>query len=96
MSNRFIIDCNGIIDTWKSTGKCEDKLTLSEICKTLNELDGISDKNLEEYKHIARLEKENDILKFKLESVQKLLERMKCYIWDIEMIIDERKKKGES
>lgn len=41
MSDRFIIDCYGIIDTSKElTGKCEDdKLSWRELCGVLNELD---------------------------------------------------------
>ena len=47
---RFIIDCNGIIDTWNSpNGNCNDKLTWKELCNTLNEL----------YEENERLKKEN-------------------------------------
>ena len=82
MSNRFIIDCNGIIDTWNSNGKCEDKLTWKELCDTLNELDSIADEKLDEYELIVKLQKENQNLRIKLADLRALLTKIKH---DVEM-----------
>lgn len=69
MSERFIIDCNGIIDTWNSTGKCEDRLSWAELCETLNTLDEIADDKFDNYEYVVKLEKENLSLKRKLCSI---------------------------
>lgn len=59
-NKRFIIDCYGIIDNLKATNKgtCEDILSWSELCDTLNQLDKPADENLDEYKLIVELESE--------------------------------------
>ena len=75
---RFIIDCYGIIDTWKSnTGKCEkDKLSWTELCETLNQLNKYANNSLEEYQYIVsieeknrRLQRENDELRNTLKQI---------------------------
>ena len=78
--SRFEID-HGI---WEN-GKM---LSWMELCDTLNHLDQLADENLDEYEYIVSLKKENDSLKFKLESVQLLLEKVKDYIDDIESLIE--------
>ena len=76
MSDRFFIDCNGIIDNWKRpNGDCRDILTWAELCNTLNELDEIADNNLDEYEYITRLEKENQYLKLKLSALSDLIHK---------------------
>lgn len=90
MSDRFFIDCNGIIDNWKRTnGDCSDILTWSEICDTLNELDDIAENSLDEYKLIVELQDENQRLKLKLTAVQELLQRIKDYQEDMELILND-------
>lgn len=90
MSDRFFIDCNGIIDNWKRTnGDCSDRLTWSEICDTLNELDDIAENSLDEYKLIVELQDENQRLKLKLTAVQELLQRIKDYQEDMELILND-------
>lgn len=90
MSDRFFIDCNGIIDNWKRTNKdCSDILTWSEICDTLNELDDIAENSLDEYKLIVKLQDENQKLKLKLTAVQELLQRIKDYQEDMELILND-------
>ena len=90
MSDRFFIDCNGIIDNWKRTnGDCSDRLTWSEICDTLNELDDIAENTLDEYKLIVELQDENQRLKLKLTAVQGLLQRIKDYQEDMELILND-------
>ena len=77
MSGRFIIECNGIIDTWNSNGKCEDRLTWKELCDTLNELDSIADEKLDEYELIVKLQKENQDLRIQLADLRALLAKIK-------------------
>lgn len=90
MSDRFFIDCNGIIDNWKRTnGDCSDRLTWGEICDTLNELDDIAENSLDEYKLIVELQDENQRLKLKLTAVQELLQRIKDYQEDMELILND-------
>ena len=63
---RFIIDCYGIIDTYRElTGKCEDdRLSWDELCKTLNELYENVDTDIQKllFKN-KELEKENKRLR---------------------------------
>lgn len=92
MSERFIIDCNGIIDTWNSTGKCSDKMSWAELCDTLNHLDELCDDKYENYKYIVTLEKENLLLKRKLFDIQRLLLKTKDYFEDINSIINYKKR----
>ncbi len=88
MSERFIIECYGIIDTWNApSGDCRDKLSWSELCDTLNELDKIADDKLENYEYVTRLEKENLLLKEKIMSINALLLKVKDYADDMELII---------
>ena len=55
MSKRFVIDCYGIVDTWREGNTCEEKkLSWSELCDTLNELDEIA-RNREDYEEVVRL-----------------------------------------
>lgn len=80
---RFWIEDNGIWDNGK-------KLTWGELCDVLNELDEEnellkSDKTIGP--HIVELKKENECLKFKLESTKELLQKVKDYCDDIGMII---------
>jgi len=89
MTDRFIIDCYGIIDTWNSTGKCEDdKLSWSELCDTLNELDDLCSEKFDEYEYIIKLKKENDLLKEKIIGISELLTKIEDYNHDIRLIID--------
>lgn len=89
MSERFIIDCYGIIDTWKRpNGDCRDKLSWSELCDTLNELDRIAEDKLDNYEYVTRLEKENLLLKEKIMRISDLLLKVKDYTDDIEVIIE--------
>lgn len=59
-NKRFTIDCNGIIDNWKTTNKdtCEDILSWMELWDTLNQLDKLADANLDKYKLLVELENE--------------------------------------
>lgn len=80
---RFIIDCYGIIDTWRETnnGTCEnDKLTWSELCDTLNRLNSLCSENLDEYKYITDLEWEVEYLKNELEKNRQFKEDLKHMI----------------
>ena len=91
MSERFYIDCNGIIDKWKTpNGDCRDILSWAELCDTLNELDKIADDKLENYEYVTRLEKENLLLKEKLVTISMLLYKIKDYAHDIDLIIGEK------
>jgi len=66
-------------------------LTWKELCDVLNKLYEEnellkSDETIDS--SILELKKENDCLKFKLESTKELLQKVKDYFNDIEMIID--------
>jgi len=89
-NKRFFIEYNGIIDNWKSTnkGNCEDKLSWSEHCDTLNQLDKLADENLDEYKLIVELESEVQHLKLKLAGLGAFVVKMKKDLEDIGVIID--------
>lgn len=91
-NKRFIIECNGIIDNWKTTNKgtCEDRLSWSELCDTLNQLDKLADENLDEYKLIVELESEIQHLKVKLSDLDRFVVKMKKDLENMESIIDER------
>lgn len=83
--NRFLIEANGIWDNGK-------RLTWEELCNVLNELYEEnellkSDENTDT--SILELKKENESLKFKLESTKELLQRVKDYFDDIGLIIDD-------
>lgn len=95
MSKRFIIDCYGIIDTWKSnTGICEkDRLSWEELCNTLNELDKIADDKLDNYEYATRLEKENQELRNALVMLHPLLVGMSNDLIGITQEIDKMVKK---
>ena len=78
MSNdkRFIIDCYGIIDTYKDdlTGRCEDdRLSWRELCEILNELYENVDTDIQKllFKN-KELEKENEKLKECLMEIHKI------------------------
>jgi hypothetical protein len=87
---RFYIDCYGICDTWRKGNTCkETKLTWKELCNTLNELDDLCNNKFDEYEYIIKLKKENEQLKFKLESTKALLQKVKDYFDDIGLIIDD-------
>lgn len=79
MSQRFIIDCYGIIDTYKSnTGVCEDDvLSWRELCDTLNELDEWCNENLDEYEYIVKLKNKNKLLNEKLQEYETVLDKIK-------------------
>jgi len=84
VNERFIIESNGIWDNGK-------QLTWKELCDVLNKLYEEnellkSDETIDS--SILELKKENDCLKFKLESTKELLQKVKDYFNDIEMIID--------
>lgn len=89
-NKRFSIECNGIIGNWKSTnkGNCEDKLSWSELCDTLNQLDKLADENLDEYKLIVELESEVQHLKLKLVGLGAFVVKMKKDLEDMGVIID--------
>ena len=89
-NKRFSIECNGIIDNWKSTnkGNCEDNLSWSELCDTLNQLDKLADANLDEYKLIVELESEVQHLKLKLVGLGAFVVKMKKDLEDMGVIID--------
>lgn len=87
-NKRFFIECNGIIDNWKSTNNCEDKLSWSELCDTLNQLDKLADENLDEYKLIVELESEVQHLKLKLVGLGAFVVKMKKDLEDMGVIID--------
>ena len=89
-NKRFIIECNGIIDNWKTTNKgtCEDRLSWSELCDTLNQLDKLADENLDEYKLIVELESEVQNLKLKLVGLGAFVVKMKKDLEDMGVIID--------
>ena len=89
-NKRFIIECNGIIDNWKTTNKgtCEDRLSWSELCDTLNQLDKLADENLDEYKLIVELESEVQHLKLKLVGLGAFVVKIKKDLEDMGVIID--------
>lgn len=92
MSERFIIDCYGIIDTWNTpNGDCRDKMSWSELCDTLNKLDEIADDKLENYEYVTKLEKENLLLKEKIIAISALLKNMEHQMYDINLIIEGEK-----
>ena len=81
---RFFIETNGIWDNGK-------QLSLEDICDILNKVyeenellksDATIDSS------ILELKKENECLKFKLESTKDLLQKVNDYCDDIGMIID--------
>ena len=81
---RFFIETNGIWDNDK-------QLTWEELCDVLNKLYEEnellkSDATIDSIIH--ELKKENECLKFKLESTKDLLQKVKDYCDDIGMIID--------
>ena len=89
MTDRFIIDCYGIIDTWNCpNGDCRDKMSWSELCKTLNELDKIADDKLENYEYVTKLEKENLRLKEQLLAISSLSYKIKDYLHDMDLVLD--------
>ena len=59
MTARFHIKENGILDRSRN----DKRLNPVELCNTLNALDCIADKNVDEYSYIKRLECENEQLK---------------------------------
>ena len=69
MSKRFIIESDGIHDKCRGN-KCLD---LWELYNTLNALDNIASKNLDEYEYIMGLEKEINELKRRLDDKNTLL-----------------------
>ena len=75
-NKRFFIECNGIIDNWKSTnkGNCEDRLSWNKL----------ADENLDEYKLIVELESEVQNLKLKLVGLGAFVVKMKkdWRIWE--------------
>ena len=84
VNERFILERNGICDNGK-------QLTWKELCDVLNKLYEEnellkSDETIDS--SILELKKENDCLKFKLESTKELLQKVKDYFNDIEMIKD--------
>ena len=84
VNERFILESNCICDNGK-------QLTWKELCDVLNKLYEEnellkSDETIDS--SILELKKENDCLKFKLESTKELLQKVKDYFNDIEMIID--------
>ncbi len=83
-NERLIIEKYGIGDNGK-------QLTWEELCDPINKLYEEnkllkSDETIDSI--ISELKKENDCLKFKLESTKKLLQKIKDYCDDIGMIID--------
>lgn len=88
---RFIIDCYGIIDTWRktNTGKCEDdRLSWTDLCDTLNSLNHMCDEELDEYKYIVELEEENQKLKLKLVSISAFIVKARQNMQDIDEVIN--------
>ena len=83
MSDRFIIDCYGILDTWKGNGDCRDKLSWSELCDTLNELDELCDENLDEYKLIIHLKNEVKDLEYNLEKYRDKIRQLDELLMDV-------------
>ena len=81
-TKRFHIEDNGIWDKYRG-GK---KLNWLELCNTLNGLDCIADKNLDEYEYICRLEEQVSVLEKKLRDVKRVVER--CYN-DLGEVLDE-------
>ena len=84
VDKRFFIETNGICDNGK-------QLTWEELCDVLNKLYEEnellkSDATIDST--ILELKKENECLKFKLESTKDLLQKIKDYCDDIGMIID--------
>ena len=79
-NKRFFIECNGIIDNWKSTnkGNCEDRLSWNKL----------ADENLDEYKLIVELESEVQNLKLKLVGLGAFVVKMKKDLEDMGVIID--------
>ncbi|MBQ2654272.1 MAG: hypothetical protein IJF83_11995 [Methanobrevibacter sp.] len=81
---RLFIETNGIWDNGK-------QLSLEELCDILNKLYEKNEllksaANIDS--SILELKKENECLKFKLESTKDLLQKVKDYCDDIGMIID--------
>ena len=64
MTARFHIKENGILDRSRN----DKRLNPVELCNTLNALDCIADKNVDEYEYIKRLECENEQLKQRIKS----------------------------
>ena len=73
---RFVIDCYGIIDTYKDdlTGICEeDRLSWRELCEILNELYENVDTDIQKLLFKNReLEKENKKLKDSLTQIYEI------------------------
>lgn len=91
MTNRFRIECNGIIDDWRLTNTgndCKDILTWNELCKTLNQLNKLADKNLDEYQLIVELEDENRQLKEKLKSIRRSTVDIRYKLQKIIKVVD--------
>ena len=83
-NKKFFIESNSI---WYN-GK---QLSWGDLCNVLNELYEEnellkSDESIDS--SILELKKENESLKFKLESTKSLLQRVKDYFDDMELIID--------
>lgn len=97
MNDRFYIECNGIIDSWNalSGNDCQDRLTWVELCDTLNSLNNLADKNLDEYEYIAKLEKENQVLKDEISAIVGLSVKMEDYIHDIKIIANNGRGKND-
>lgn len=90
MSERFIIDCYGVIDTWKRpNGDCRDKLSWSELCDTLNELDNMADDKFDNYEYVVNLEKENLFLKKKLMGISSVAHSIKKDLLAIDVLLGE-------
>ena len=90
MSERFIIDCYGVIDTWKRpNGDCRDKLSWSELCDTLNELDNMADDKFDNYEYVVKLEKENLFLKKKLMGISSVVHSVKKDLLAIDVLLGE-------
>lgn len=70
MTARFHIKENSIWDR----NKGDKRLNLLEICTTLNALDCIADKNVDEYSYIQGLECENEQLRKENEKLESLWE----------------------
>ena len=79
MTDRFRIEDYGIWDKWRG----DKKLNWLELCNTLNTLDNIADKNLDEYNHIIELEYEIEELKQELSMYKRLFEQMKTMADDM-------------
>ena len=79
-TKRFYIESNGIWDKYRDN----KKLTWLELCNTLNALDCIADKNLDEYEHIVKLEDEIERLHKVINEYELLVTHVKGMVENME------------